>query len=256
MLLERTPTHGLASYVEKLWYCDSYTVPHRRERVLPTGKFQLIIDLAPTAAPAIVVGMQSRFSVVDTVLIQSVIGILFRPGGARAFFDVPADEFYNRVVRLDSIWGRSVDDLRIRLLEAATPAQKFDVVEEQLWRKYLSRLQLHAAVRYGLEQLRHVPHVDSIADLSKDAGLSRRRFSHLFREQVGLTPKLYCRLHRFQGVVRRIAAGAPVDWADVALAAGYCDQAHLANEFHEFSGISPGTYASGDRPFQNHVVID
>ena len=67
MLLERTPSPGLASYIEKLWYCEGYTVSHCRERVLPSGKFQLIVDLAPAAAPAIVVGMQSRFSVVDNV---------------------------------------------------------------------------------------------------------------------------------------------------------------------------------------------
>ncbi len=83
-----------------------------------------------------------------------------------------------------------------------------------------------------------------------------RWFSQLFREQVGITPKLYCRLLRFRQVVRQITSGGPVDWADVALAGGYCDQAHLAHEFRDFSGISPGSYLAAVRPFVNHVRMD
>jgi AraC-like DNA-binding protein len=78
----------------------------------------------------------------------------------------------------------------------------------------------------------------------------------LFREQVGLTPKLFYRLHRFQGVLWQTALGAPVDWSDVALAGGYCDQAHLAHEFRDFSGISPTAYLASERTVVNHVPID
>ena len=57
-------------------------------------------------------------------------------------------------------------------------------------------------------------------------------------------------------MVQHIASGAPVDWAEVALAGGYCDQAHLANEFRDFAGITPGAYVASDHPFVNHVPID
>jgi AraC-like DNA-binding protein len=78
----------------------------------------------------------------------------------------------------------------------------------------------------------------------------------LFREQVGLTPKRYCRLRRFQEVMRRIASGAPIDWAQVSLDGGYYDQAHMAHEFREFSGVPPGAWRASERPFRNHAVID
>ena len=57
-------------------------------------------------------------------------------------------------------------------------------------------------------------------------------------------------------VVQRIGAGADGDWAEVALAGGYCDQPHLAHEFRAFSGMTPGDYAASDRPFVNHVAVD
>ena len=255
MLLEHWPAPRLAPYIEKLWYCEAYGAAHRYERVLPNGTFQLVIDLAH-ALPPLVVGMRSRYAILDTAALRSIIGVLFRPGGARAFFDAPADAFYNREIPLDLVWGSAAMGLRVRLQEASTPAAKFRALEAAVERRVKTRLELHAAVRYGLAEFRRVPHARSVLSVTREAGLSRRRFSQLFREQVGLTPKLYCRLYRFQQVVRQIAAGGPVDWADVALAGGYCDQAHLAHEFRDFSGISPGAYLASDPPFPNHVPMD
>src|SRR5262249_3489380 len=103
---------------------------------------------------------------------------------------------------------------------------------------------------------RHVPRIATVIEVAREGGLSRRRFSQLFDEQIGMTPKRYCRLIRFRHVVRQIVAGGPVDWADVALAGGYCDQAHLSNEFREFSGMSPGSYLAAERPSLNHVRLD
>jgi len=270
MLLTQQPTVPLASYVEKLWYCEGYQVVHRKERVLPNGRFQLVINLSDTPvrprdcelgewsqlAPSLVVGMRSHFSVIHTATLQSIMGVLFSPGGARAFFDAPADAFYNESVPLDLVWGSMSSELRDRLREAGTAAEKFRALEIALLQRVKKRLELHAAVRYALGEFTRVPHVRSVLDVTREAGLSRRRFAQLFREQVGLTPKLYCRLHRFQGALRQIASGAPVDWADLAQAGGYCDQAHLAHEFRDFSGISPGAYLARERSFVNHLPMD
>jgi transcriptional regulator GlxA family with amidase domain len=147
-----------------------------------------------------------------------------------------------------------------RLREAPTVSGKFHSLETGLLHVLQgtteNRRVLHASVQYALHAFRRLPHVRTVIDVSKEAGLSRRRLSQLFREQVGMTPKLYCRLVRFRKVVRHIAAGGPVDWADVALAGGYCDQAHLAHEFREFSGLSPGGYLAAEHPSLNHVRAD
>jgi AraC-like DNA-binding protein len=173
--------------------------------------------------------------------------VLFCPGGARAFFDVPADVFYNERVPLDLIWGSRASIVRDRLREANAPAEKFRLLEKALLEQLNRRVELHAAVRYALGEFARGPHIRSVLDVAREAGMSRRRFAQLFREQVGLTPKLYCRLRRFQSVVREISSGVPVDWADLALALGYYDQAHLANEFRHFSGISPSAYLADGR---------
>jgi AraC-like DNA-binding protein len=255
MFLAHRPAQSPASGIEQLWYSERYPVTHRKERVLPNGKFQLVIDLSESAAPPLVVGMRSEFSVIETAGLQCMIGVVFRAGAARSLLGASADEFYNAEVPLDQVWGGAATRLRDRLREAGTPSERFRVLEAALLERAEKRLDLHPAVRYALGEFSNAPCVRSVLDVTRDAGLSRRRFAQLFREQVGITPKLYCRLHRFQEVVGKLTAGAPVDWADVALAGGYCDQAHLAHEFHAFAGISPGAWLAQERPFQNHVVI-
>ena len=270
MVVSRQPAASLAPHIEKFWYCEKYLAPHRKERVLPSGRFQLVIhltdafarqrDFAPgearLPAPLLVAGMRSRFGIVDTTILRSIVGVVFRPGGARPFFDESAHCFCNETVPLDQVWGLAASDLRDRLREAGTVAEKFRVLEVALLARLKRPFQLHSSVRYALGKFMPAPHIGSVLDVAREAGLSRRRFAQLFREQVGITPKLYCRVHRFQSVLRQITSSVPVDWADVALAGGYYDQAHLNHEFYDFSGMSPAAYLSSGPRSLTHVPIE
>jgi len=269
MIVSHKPAAPLTPYIEKLWYCEEYLASHHKERVLPSGRFQLIIHLTdafarqqdfatgemPLPSPMLVVGMRSRFGIVDTSILRSVIGVVFRPGGARPFFDESAQCFYNETVPLNGVWNSAASDLRIRLQEASAVGEKFRLVEAALLTRLKAPFHLHPCVQYALGKFMQAPHIRSVIDITKETGLSRRRFAQLFREQVGITPKLYCRLNRFQNVLRQITSGAPVDWADVALAGGYYDQPHLNHDFNDFAGISPGTYLASN-PRLTHVPMD
>ncbi len=89
--------------------------------------------------------------------------------------------------------------------------------------------------------------------------MSDRRFIQLFSQHVGLTPKLFCRVQRFQQVLRNVfsTAGADsvIDWPQIALACGYFDQSHFIHDFRAFSGINPTTYVANKTQFQNHVAL-
>ena len=252
MLLQREPAAPLSGHVELLWYYEGRPTGTRTERVLPNGRFQIVIDL--TAGAGVVIGLRSRYSTIDAGRFQSMVGVVFRPGGARLLLAPPADAFFNRAVSLDAVWGPRTAELVARLCEARGAA-KLCVLEDELRTRLEPRRTLHAAVRHGLITFDRIPHVERVLEVAKDAGLSRRRFAELFRAQVGTTPKLYCRLRRFQAVVRESAAGTPVEWARVAAAGGYSDQAHLSREFQEFAGLSPSAWLAASRPSLNHVVV-
>jgi AraC-like DNA-binding protein len=262
------PCAALASHIERLWCCDGHPGVNGKDRALPDGRFQLAFSLAECPisaladpmgdgiAPSLLIGIRSRFSIIDTAKLRSAMGVVFRPGGVHAFLNMPADAFHDKNVSLELIWGSMVQTLRDRLRSANHPAEKFRVLEIALLERLNQGIQLSASVRYALQEFARRPQIPMVRELAREAGLSRRRFAQLFREQIGLTPKLYCRLQRFQNALKQIASGVSVDWAQLALAAGYCDQAHLAREFRDFSGLSPTAYLASDGRSANHASID
>ena len=89
--------------------------------------------------------------------------------------------------------------------------------------------------------------------MTDSIGLSAKRFIERFREQVGITPKVYCRIRRFQRAVTMATRGRQVEWTRVALDCGYFDQAHFIHDFRSFAGLTPSAYQSARTSFQNHV---
>jgi AraC-like DNA-binding protein len=69
--------------------------------------------------------------------------------------------------------------------------------------------------------------------------LSHRRLIQVFTAEVGMTPKLFGRIQRFQRALHAAQAVDAPDWAGLALGGKYCDQAHLIRDFVAFSGLSP-----------------
>jgi AraC-like DNA-binding protein len=76
-------------------------------------------------------------------------------------------------------------------------------------------------------------------ELAAQLGLSQRRFIQVFSNQVGVTPKVFGRVQRFQRAVELTRGGSAGDWADIAAECGYFDQSHLIHEFQVLSGLSP-----------------
>jgi AraC-like DNA-binding protein len=151
-------------------------------------------------------------------------------------------------------WGAEASYLREGLLEAKTPEAKFGVFERALLRRIVKPLERHPAVRFAVDNFQRRPH-RAISSVTHQIGLSERRFIQVFAEQVGLTPKLFCRVKRFQRVLRHIARSESIDWTQIALSCGYFDQAHFIHDFRAFSGINPSLYLANKTQFQNHVVL-
>jgi AraC-like DNA-binding protein len=200
-------------------------------------------------------GPQSKFFVLDRTEQDHMIGVHFKPGGAYAVFGCPVTEFAHHHFELSDIWGSRAESLRSELLEAAGPAARFDVLERRLLEAHRDARERHPAVAFLLRELGAKPFGVSLADLADRAGYSSKRMTQLFAREVGLTPKVFTRLERFQRVLRRLQGLADVDWSDIALSCGYFDQAHFNHDFRDFSGLNPTTYMARRTPHLNHIPL-
>ena len=264
--IEHIPAAPLNCCIRSLWYARVNSASHSRERILPTGRVQIILNLArdflldcpdgqpaqPTA-PALVVGARSRYEMVDTADMADLIGVVFHPGGFAPFARDSVDLFSNRSVGLDDLWGGAAEPLRDRLRELATPPERLQCLEGFLRQSFSTQLARHRVIDFALDRFQRAPGAATVHDVAKSAGWSERRFSQVFREQVGFSPKAWTRILRFQRAVQLLHAGADVPWAEMALDCGYYDQSHFANEFRAFSGIDATTYVARRTVWANHV---
>ena len=113
----------------------------------------------------------------------------------------------------------------------------------------------HPAIAFALKEFQNATYTGTIAEVTEQTGLSSKRFISLFSQEVGLTPKLFCRIHRFQEALQIIRSGGHIEWADVALRCGYFDQAHFIHGFQAFSGLNPSAYLRQQGEFQNHIPL-
>lgn len=264
----RIPRQPLNAFIESIWVYHDDPGPKALERILPTGAAQLIVNLKEdrtrlydpdcpercvTASGSVLSGVRSRFQVIDTAEQEYVAGVAFRAGGTVAFMREPAHDTRDADTPLDALWGRSrTAILRERLLEGEGLDAKLDVLETALSEMWAPP-GLHPAVSFALAEFERAPTTTRIAAVSNTIGLSAKRFIERFKSEVGLTPKRFCRIRRFQRALKLANHGHQVDWPRVALDCGYFDQAHFINDFKSFTGLTPTGYLSARTPFQNHV---
>jgi AraC-like DNA-binding protein len=256
--------------VEAIWLCDGYSAAHTKELILPDGSVQLVINLREdvtrvydrrhtdeyrSLGGSVVSGARSEFAVIDTAGQASVAGVHFKPGGAFPFLGLPANALRNEHVSVEALWGAAGVELRERLLEASAPEARFRILENALLAQAGGPPGPHPALDYALWEFQRMPILRTISSVAERIGLSKRRFIQVFDERVGLTPKLYCRVRRFQWALRLIARGGRIEWADLAVNCGYFDQAHFIHDFANFSGLNPSAYLNRRTGHLNHVRL-
>ena len=251
------PKPPLSKFVDIFWLYEGYNAEGRTGPILPTGRLELAInlrqdemrfhdfDVSKTStrfSAAVVSGAHGQRFVPAAREELCVIGVHFKPGGAFPFLGLPASDLADTHVDLDILWGALAGRLRERLCEARTSAERFHLVEEALLDRLSRGFEHHYAIPTALEMFTNNRGGPVVREAAKYLALSERRFIQVFKTEVGMTPKLFSRIQRFQKTRLLIHRDPSLDWASLAIDLGYFDQSHLINEFREFSGLTPTDY--------------
>jgi AraC-like DNA-binding protein len=269
--LTRPPRPALRPFIQTVWaiHETGSVRPDRpaREHVVPTGEMHLVFRLSNDAlrlfeserdgegrvvSTAVVGGARAGFYIRDVSMPVCSVGAQLRPGAAQVLFGAHAGELAERHTALEDLWGGRVVCMRDRLGEAHSLEARLDAFEQLLAERLPAVQGLHPAVARALEQL---VTATNIRDVVNSSGYSHRRFIELFVHAVGLTPKIYSRVRRFQRALRLARVPGAESWASVAAAAGYSDQSHFNREFRDCVGITPTQYRNVAPPFVHHVPI-
>jgi AraC-like DNA-binding protein len=253
---ELRPAH-LVDHVDFLWYYKGPT-PHRRKRIFPNGRVELLVNMGEpyrvvegqgieTLRASCLSGMQSGPMVLEQPARQNVLGVRLRAAGAYALLAAPMREISGLVVDLDDAFGRPARDLVEGCQAASGVDERFRVVTDWISRRIAQARAARPEIAWSVACIERTRGGVSIAALRKQTGFSKARLATLFRDEVGLTPKLYARTVRFRHVLRMLQDGGG-SLADVALDAAYCDQPHMTAEFGALGGITPREFLAARHP--------
>ena len=234
------PKPPISKFVDCFWLYQGHNPERKTELILPTGRLELVFNLRRDEM--LFSGAFGRSFVPAAQEDLCMIGVHFKPGGAFPFLGLPAGDLADIHVDLDLIWGSLAVRLRERLCEAGTSAERFHIIEKALLDRLSRGFEHHYAIPVALEMFGSNSGGPIIRETAKYLGLSQRRFIQVFKMEVGITPKLFSRIQRFQKMRFLIDSDQSPDWASLAFDLGYFDQSHLISEFHEFSGLSPTDY--------------
>lgn len=252
------PPPALRSVVERLWWLEGVASDIGAEPIPPDGHAEIIVHAGDPFVEqredgstylqdrVLLAGQMTRGVRLASSGVTRVVGARLRPDGAYLLLGAPQDALTNRIADLrdlhrglarrlaDDCTGRDGGEEMVRTLQQALIDLAPPADHESPARQAIA----HAHRRHGLVK---------VPALARHVGLSTRQLERLFAERVGLTPKKYLRIIRFQEVLRSLREGArSTTWAEVAASHGYYDQAHFIRDFKTFVGIAPSAWQISD----------
>ena len=194
---------------------------------------------ARNAYPIALIGSQT-FRRVELLMRGNIdaFTIVFQPGGVSTLFSVPAEELTNDDFEGEAVLGRGLGEFLHRLSEVSSFADRARVADAYLCAKRPAADSISGIANAAMRVLASSGCV-RVSDLAYHAGLGARQFERRFRYEIGIPPKLYARIVRFEAALRRKATLPETPWTEVAHALGYHDQMHMVHDFNRLSGDSP-----------------
>jgi len=219
-------------------------VAPRDYEILPDGYFDLSFLLSESACRILLAGPYTQRTTVPLGDYELII-VHFKVGRLPGFSGVNPGELVDTMVELPGIDHLDRDAIGEWLLDRNTTAQKAELIENILGDLTLARTSHDTTYENAISLIDACDGRLPVGDMARILSVSTRTLERKFRQTLGIAPKRFAKLVRFQRVVEKIRSHASAgNLADVAYEFGYVDQAHFIRDFKSMSGRSPGSFYS------------
>lgn len=264
------PVFPLNQFIDFFYYYEGFNPKHNIDRFLPDGEVQLILDLTEdpkyiyhnetlqeiqTCKKAWFSGFRTEPITIPSGRNSEMIIVQFKRGKAYPFINVPMNMLTNSVVDAELVMGKETMELREMIMEAPEPTMKLQLLEKQLYKCYHKSLTVNPFVDFAVKQIATSPNQYSINTIAKKAGYSQKHIIDLFKRQVGVSPKKFLKIVRFQNAINQIDLKINFDWTSIVYECGYYDQSHFISDFKQFSGFTPSAYLLQKSEHLNYIPI-
>jgi AraC-like DNA-binding protein len=180
------------------------------------------------------------------------IGLEFTTDGAYKFLNVPMYELTNNLFSFSELYGTEGKQLLHRMLENENPKQKINIIQEFLLNRLKSSERNNLILNYSVNFISSLHGIASIKQLEKKTGYSKRYLDILFKNHLGISPKTYSTIMRFQHFYKIFGENTSSEAAIQAALELYYDQSHFIKEFKRYTGYAPTRYSKLNNDFGKH----
>jgi AraC-like DNA-binding protein len=249
----------LTVYVRLIWMLevDDAAAFGSHEQILPDGVVEFVIHYGTPFAmrfrggkfsrqpQSFAISLTRRFVDITPSGRSGFVAVRFHPWGAYHFFDVPVAELSDQMSPIEFMYGQDALRLEDQVNAAVNALQRARLVQQFL----LERLRRHQKERCdGLVRAVWARGgTTRVATLCRELGVTERGLQRTFAKTVGMSPKHAARLSRFLRACRLMRQGGWRSLTEVAIVAGYYDQAHCIAEFKSFSGMTPRSFLAAEQ---------
>ena len=256
------PCKLLQPYVRYYWVYSSnqmlntYTFPIGCPQIIFHKRTPLYIPELETTQNKLTISGQVNFSshlqANDDV---EMIVVVFYPHTINMFLNTPVSSFYNKEISGYDIEDKQLNELAMRIFDCENNDISVNLIEKWL----LSRLSISRhdtayrikRMNAAIEQLCATPQT-LVRDLSSTCCLGKKHFEREFFLHVGMNPKEYTRIVRFQKALKQMQhQQGKINQADLTYTCGYADQSHLIREFRKLCGYTPTSLLKIATPYSD-----
>ena len=227
-------TELILHYGDKYLHIDQHKNSTEQPRFYFTGQSNSYYGISPTGA----IGF---------------IAITFKPDAAKLFFKIPVSELENKFVALEDILGNPMKELEYKLQIAKNYVERIRIIEKFLI-KQLNELytEYYKRINYSINKINQNKGLISVESLAQHACLSTKQFNRTFTDYVGMKPKQFTRIVRFQNAIYNQQTKSIKNLTELAYKCGYFDQAHFTNDFKSLTGYSPKEFFKMGEPYSDY----
>jgi len=246
------PSVYLRSLIDCYWVIEDDSKEIVQQKIIPDGFPEIIFHYGEVYRINItgewVVQPNMLFSgqiknhfLLENTGSSGMIGIKLKPTAASQCFGINMHSFTDRVVELGIVVNDQFDSISDKLVSNIPYQQKIDTLNTFFEGIKLESSENTDLVDQALALIFESNGLMSIADLQDKTGINERKLERLFAKHVGLSPKFYSRIIRFNYIFRKVE-NTRMSWSELALIAGFYDQSHFIKNFTEFTGEEPSRY--------------
>jgi len=263
-----SPHPDLAEFIECYWMMYSDDSLPTVEKIIPDGFTELIFNYRDVyqsqisghwslQSPNLLAGQLRTYFYLQNTGTTGSVAIKLKPAALSQLFGLSMDQYVDQIIDLSSLAHPMLNGLteKINTAVALKQTQQGELIKELLDNYFMKLVPSATAnpLKQPLDLIFQTNGMLTVAEMASAADVSERQLERLFKKYIGLSPKYYARIIRFNYIFKLITA-KKCSWAEVVYQSGYYDQSHFIRNFKAFTGEDPSAYYFEEKNMANFFL--